>query len=463
SGIELSVWKDDLTRHVVDAVVNAANEELLHGSGLAGSLVRAGGIEIQEESSYLVATFGKVPTGKIAVTKAGRLPCHLIIHAVGPQWTAWNSQTAVELLRLAINSVLDYVCIENTQIKTVAIPALSSGIFQFPLDLCTQTILKTIQLYLQGKQRFSDLKEIHLVSNEDRTVASFKDAAELILGKDELSLWMSPGTTPSSNMTLQVGQGLTLHIVQDFIEWQTVSLWFCFLVSFSVVVFVFFFSSNNKNHFIFKMYNKNFGNFLSYFLFYYYYFLLLLLILKNFHLLPSSHFPPTLPTPPPQSQVKSGCSACVKYKVLPAPSMSRKVCNQTDQAPKKAVHAVESKPSTIIIGFSVSHHVSHIKESRPITCLSSPNPAGHPELPLDRSQHLSGWAHPSRSCLPCSCSPSFCSSSGPWELSPVLQCGFCLYHHPSPDEGSMVICKTFNSMVMGQGWFRHPLLYCPRT
>ncbi|CAO2631696.1 Protein mono-ADP-ribosyltransferase PARP9 [Lemmus lemmus] len=213
SGIELSVWKDDLTRHVVDAVVNAANEELLHGSGLAGSLVRAGGIEIQEESSYLVATFGKVPTGKIAVTKAGRLPCHLIIHAVGPQWTAWNSQTAVELLRLAINSVLDYVCIENTQIKTVAIPALSSGIFQFPLDLCTQTILKTIQLYLQGKQRFSDLKEIHLVSNEDRTVASFKDAAELILGKDELSLWMSPGTTPSSNMTLQ--------IVQDFIEWQT--------------------------------------------------------------------------------------------------------------------------------------------------------------------------------------------------------------------------------------------------
>ncbi|XP_038202197.1 protein mono-ADP-ribosyltransferase PARP9 isoform X2 [Arvicola amphibius] len=244
SGIELSVWKDDLTRHVVDAVVNAANEELLHGSGLAGSLVKAGGIEIQEESRRLVATYGKIPTGNIAVTKAGRLPCHQIIHAVGPRWTARNGQTAVKLLGNAINSILDYVCIQNTHIKTVAVPALSSGIFQFPLDLCTQTILETIEFYLQEKQPISDLKEIHLVSNEDRTVASFKDAAERILGKnelrlgmspgttpsfsvesilrkDELSLWMSRGTTPSSNVTLQVGQRLTLQIVQDYIEQQT--------------------------------------------------------------------------------------------------------------------------------------------------------------------------------------------------------------------------------------------------
>ncbi|XP_049978324.1 protein mono-ADP-ribosyltransferase PARP9 isoform X4 [Alexandromys fortis] len=244
-GIELSIWKDDLTLHAVDAVVNAANEELSHGSGLAGSLVRAGGLEIQEESRHLVDTYGKVPTGTIAVTKAGRLPCSWIIHAVGPRWTSWNDKTtAVGLLRLAIKNILDYVCIKNIHIKTVAIPALSSGIFQFPLDLCTQTILETIQLYFQKKQLISDLKEIHLVSNEDRTVASFKDAAEHILRKNELSLGTSPGTTPSSsvesirgkkelcpwessgtipssNVTLQIGQGLTLQIVQGFIELQT--------------------------------------------------------------------------------------------------------------------------------------------------------------------------------------------------------------------------------------------------
>ncbi|XP_028608126.1 protein mono-ADP-ribosyltransferase PARP9 [Grammomys surdaster] len=217
-GIELSVWKDDLTRHVVDAVVNAANEDLLHGGGLAGSLVKAGGFEIQEESKRLIATYGKVPVGGIAVTGAGRLPCHLIIHAVGPRWTEVNSQTAVELLKLAIRNILNYVT--KVDIQTVAIPALSSGIFQFPLDLCTCIILETIWLYFQDEQMSSSLREIHLVSNEDPTVESFKSASESILGK-ELSSWESPETNPSSSVTLHIGQGLTLQIVQGRIELQT--------------------------------------------------------------------------------------------------------------------------------------------------------------------------------------------------------------------------------------------------
>ncbi|KAL1788556.1 poly [ADP-ribose] polymerase 9 isoform X1 [Sigmodon hispidus] len=217
--IELSVWKDDLTRHVVDAVVNAANEALLHGSGLAGSLVKAGGPEIQEESRLLVAIYGKVRPGGICVTGAGRLPCNFIIHAVGPRWAEMDSQTAIELLRCAIKNILDYVCIYNRHIKTVAIPALSSGIFQFPLDLCTRTILETIKFYFQEKQLIGDLKEIHLVSNEDRTVSSFKDAAESILGM--MSPWENPRITLSSNTTLQIGQGLTLQIVQGKIELQT--------------------------------------------------------------------------------------------------------------------------------------------------------------------------------------------------------------------------------------------------
>lgn len=128
-GIELSVWKDDLTRHVVDAVVNAANEDLLHGGGLAGSLVKIGGSEIQEESKKWIATHGKIPVGGFAVTRAGKLPCYLIIHAVGPRWTVMDSQTAIGLLSVAITNILDYVTKWNTCIKTVAIPALSSGIF----------------------------------------------------------------------------------------------------------------------------------------------------------------------------------------------------------------------------------------------------------------------------------------------------------------------------------------------
>lgn len=219
-GIELSVWKDDLTGHVVDAVVNAANEDLLHGGGLAGSLVKIGGSEIQEESKKWIATHGKIPVGEFAVTKAGKLPCYLIIHAVGPRWTVMDSQTAIRLLSLAITNILDYVTRWNTCIKTVAIPALSSGIFQFPLHLCTRIILETICLYFQDKQTVSNLREIHLVSNEGPTVESFKSASENILGK-EPSSWESLETNPSSNVTLHIGQGLTLQIVQGCIELQT--------------------------------------------------------------------------------------------------------------------------------------------------------------------------------------------------------------------------------------------------
>ncbi|XP_031518903.1 protein mono-ADP-ribosyltransferase PARP9 isoform X3 [Papio anubis] len=213
--VELSVWKDDLTTHAVDAVVNAANEDLLHGGGLALALVKAGGFEIQEESKQWVAKFGKVLAGEIAVTGAGRLPCKQIIHAVGPRWMEWDTQGCIRKLQKAIVSILDYVFYVNIHIKTVAIPALSSGIFQFPLILCTETIVDTIQVHLQRKPLMSNLKEIHLVSNEDPTVAAFKAASELILGKNELG----QETTPSFNA--MVVNNLTLQIVQGHIERQT--------------------------------------------------------------------------------------------------------------------------------------------------------------------------------------------------------------------------------------------------
>ncbi|XP_062954295.1 protein mono-ADP-ribosyltransferase PARP9 isoform X2 [Cynocephalus volans] len=216
--LELSVWKDDLTRHAVDAVVNAANEELLHGGGLALALVKAGGLEIQEESGRFVAKFGKIPVGEIAITRAGKLPCKLIIHAVGPRWVERDRQGCIHKLQKAIVSILNYVG-HNHDIKTVAIPAVSSGIFQFPLDLCTQTIVKTIKTYFQEKQVASNLKEIHLVSNEDPTVAAFKTTSELILGKNKLGSWMNQEAT-THPFSIRVTNNLMLQIVQGHIEMQ---------------------------------------------------------------------------------------------------------------------------------------------------------------------------------------------------------------------------------------------------
>ncbi|XP_045707039.1 protein mono-ADP-ribosyltransferase PARP9 isoform X1 [Phyllostomus hastatus] len=216
--LELSVWKDNLTRHAVDAVVNAANEDLYHGGGLAGALVKAGGQEIQEESTRLVSRFGKIPAGEIACTGAGRLPCKHIIHAVGPRWEEVHRENCIYQLHMAIVHILNFVTSGKLSIETIAIPAVSSGIFRFPLNLCTQIIVETIKNYFQGMQLTGTLKQIHLVSNEDPTVAAFKAASEDILGENELGFQVNQGAVlPFSMMTVN---NLTVQIVQGLIHLQ---------------------------------------------------------------------------------------------------------------------------------------------------------------------------------------------------------------------------------------------------
>lgn len=208
-------------------MVNAANEELQHGGGLAQALVKAGGQQIQEESNMYIFKHGKIPTGEIAITGAGKLPCKFIIHAVGPRWAERDAERCKADLQKAIISILNHVTFGYSSPETVAIPALSSGIFQFPLDLCTRIIVKTIELYFQGRQLASNLKEIHLVSNEDPTVAAFKTASEVILGSNELGSSVSQGAILPFN-TMVVNR-VTLQIVQDRIELQQVSLCSCIL------------------------------------------------------------------------------------------------------------------------------------------------------------------------------------------------------------------------------------------
>ncbi|XP_054980476.1 protein mono-ADP-ribosyltransferase PARP9 [Sorex araneus] len=216
-GLELSVWKGDLTRHAVDAIVNAANENLLHGGGLAGALVKAGGYEIQQESQQYIFRYGSLSVGEIAVTSPWRLPCKCIIHAVGPQWQELKREECIYFLQKAITNILNQVT-ASADIETVAIPALSSGIFGFPLFLCTEIIVRTIWTYFQKKQLAGNLKEIHLVSNEDATVNAFKRASEVILEMKELRSWVPKEAVTHINE--MVVNNLTLQVVQGYIESQ---------------------------------------------------------------------------------------------------------------------------------------------------------------------------------------------------------------------------------------------------
>ncbi|XP_027701011.1 protein mono-ADP-ribosyltransferase PARP9 [Vombatus ursinus] len=214
SQIELSVWKDDLTRHTVDAVVNAANEHLRHCGGLALALLRAGGPIIEEDSKKIIEQYGKVPTTKIAVTSGGLLPCSKIIHAVGPEWKAEDAQRCCTQLQITIINILNYVVSGSSVIRTVAIPALSSGIFGFPLDMCVNIIVNTIVTF-PSFQRSNILKEIHLVSNEDPTVAAFKRSCENFLCGNIAA------APPLASITLN---NVNLQLIEGFIEKQQVDV-----------------------------------------------------------------------------------------------------------------------------------------------------------------------------------------------------------------------------------------------
>ncbi|XP_053554013.1 protein mono-ADP-ribosyltransferase PARP9 isoform X3 [Bombina bombina] len=228
-GLKISVWKDDMTRQDTDAVVNAANEQLCHAGGLAFALAKAGGPQVNYESQNFVFKNGPVKTGSIALTSGGNLPCKEIIHAVGPQWSEFNQKECKHKLFEVITNVLNYVKF-NRVIKSVAIPAVSSGIFGFPLKDCAEIIVCAVKQFCDGFYE-NHLKEIRFVNNDDKTVSAMKYACENIIGSSDRSSDFPRAAQASSpihqqNLTQQGPQyininGLNLYLKQGCIEDQT--------------------------------------------------------------------------------------------------------------------------------------------------------------------------------------------------------------------------------------------------
>jgi O-acetyl-ADP-ribose deacetylase (regulator of RNase III) len=155
---KIILTQGDITELSTDAIVNAANEDLILGGGVAGAIRKKGGPSIQEECNKI----GRINVGEAVVTGAGNLKAKYVIHAVGPRYGEGNED---EKLRNATwNSLLRAT---EKGCKSIAFPAISTGIFGFPKDRCASIMLKTAQEFL--KQQETSLEEVVfcLYSKED--------------------------------------------------------------------------------------------------------------------------------------------------------------------------------------------------------------------------------------------------------------------------------------------------------
>lgn len=138
---QLELVEGDITALDVDAVVNAANEQLQLGAGVAGAIRAKGGPSIQEECNRI----GGTPVGTAVMTGAGHLRAKQVIHAVGPRMGDGDED---KKLAAAVRAALALA--DRRGMKSIALPAISTGVFGFPMERAARVMLTEIQRFLQG-------------------------------------------------------------------------------------------------------------------------------------------------------------------------------------------------------------------------------------------------------------------------------------------------------------------------
>lgn len=164
----LRLIQGDLTALPVDAIVNAANDHLWMGGGVAGAIKRRGGIEIEQEAVRL----GPLPIGEAVATGAGRLPARHVIHAVT---MGQNLQTDEQYIRAATRSALRVA--ETLGARSVGFPALGTGVGGFPLDRAAAAMLEETAAHLQAG---SSLSEVVFALYDEPAYATFASALETL-------------------------------------------------------------------------------------------------------------------------------------------------------------------------------------------------------------------------------------------------------------------------------------------
>jgi len=161
---KIIVTQGDITDMEVDAIVNAANTRLLLGSGVAGAIRRKGGDSIQKECDKI----GSIPLGEAVVTGAGKLKAKFVIHAAGMHL---GRSVCEESLREATKNSL--LRADEKGVKTVALPAIGTGVGGFPLNRCAQVMIDIVVEYLKNEK--TGIEKVYFVLFDMETYKVFND------------------------------------------------------------------------------------------------------------------------------------------------------------------------------------------------------------------------------------------------------------------------------------------------
>ena len=176
-GKSIKVFKDNICDRNVDVIVNSANKNLKHNStGVAKAILDAGGEAIQEECDGFIVELGSILEGQVVTTTAGKLPFKKVIHAVGPFWrkeaarekSMGKTPKEERVLRYAVTNALDAA----KHFKSIAFPAISTGAYEFPRDLCANIMIDTTLEFFEENPR-CQLSEIQFTSTDDAVVKAF--------------------------------------------------------------------------------------------------------------------------------------------------------------------------------------------------------------------------------------------------------------------------------------------------
>lgn len=164
--------KGDITKiNSVDAIVNAANSSLLGGGGVDGAIHRAAGPELLAECRLL----GGCKTGQAKMTKAYKLPCQYVIHTVGPVWNGGSHGEAERLADCYRNSLALAV---QKQIRRIAFPSISTGIYAFPVEQAAEIAVRTVKNFL--RENPDSFEEVIWVLFDAKTEAAYQKAVQAV-------------------------------------------------------------------------------------------------------------------------------------------------------------------------------------------------------------------------------------------------------------------------------------------